>query len=229
MYVTSPVQFHNGATRFDLAAAADEFSGTASHVHTFGAGKTVFHEGDNAEFIYEILEGVVRSSKMLVDGRRQVLSFGYPGDMIGLSHDEFYHSDCDAVAPVKVRVFRKNAFSGAMESDPAFCAHLLRTAAAEVNSMQEHFLMLGRKSAMEKIASFLITLLDRQSAEREDANSFALPMKRADIADFLGLTIETVSRTLTVLRKKGIIELPTAQKVHVLKPLALRDLAESDL
>lgn len=227
MYVTSPVSIYRGAMSFP-GPEDGKLSNCASHIYRVEAGKSVFREGDSADYIYEILEGVVRSSKVLCDGRRQVMSFGYPGDILGLSHDCHYHSDCDAVSDLRLRVFKRNACSVNTAKDPAFSDQLLKIAAAEVSSMQEHFLMLGRKSAVEKIASFLVALLNRQGEKVEGHICFDLPMKRSDIADFLGLTIETVSRTLTKLRKDGVIELPTAHKVCVVKPQLLCELAERD-
>ena len=225
MYVTSPVGVFKNAqlitSRFLLEDAA-----RLSHVTHIAEGQALFCEGDDADFIYEILEGVVRTSKLLSDGRRQVLSFGYPGDLVGLSHDQYYHSDCEAVCKVKLRVHHKNAFNASFRNEPEFGSKLLRFAAAEINNMQEHFIMLGRKSATERVASFLVVLLDRVGEQRDRKTCFSLPMCRSDIADFLGLTIETVSRTLTKLRASGVIELPNKHRVCVCKAHALLALAE---
>lgn len=229
MYVTSPINPADSETYFSAAMLEVDSKINTPQIKTISAGDSLFYEGDDAEYIYEVTEGVVRSSKVLIDGRRQVMNFGYPGETIGLSHDSLYHSDCDAVSDVKVRVMRKNASNQDITSDPVFCAQLLKNAVAEVNHMQEHFMMLGRKTAMEKIASFLVAIMDRRTSDQNDYNCFDLPMKRCDIADFLGLTIETVSRNLTKLRKIGIIELKTAQSVCVCKPNALRELAENDI
>jgi len=225
MYVTSPISIFENAellsTRF-LAEDAARFS----HMSQVAAGQPLFCEGDEADYLYEILEGVVRTSKLLFDGRRQVLSFGYPGDIVGLSHDQYYHSDCEAVSDVKLRVHHKNAFSASFKNEPEFGSKLLKFAAAEMNNMQEHFIMLGRKSATEKVASFLTALLDRVGETDGGKTCFNLPMSRSDIADFLGLTIETISRTLTKMREDGVIELPNKNRVCVCQPHMLRDLAE---
>ncbi|MCR9139673.1 MAG: helix-turn-helix domain-containing protein [Alphaproteobacteria bacterium] len=225
MYVTSPIGiFEHSEIRLPHFVEAE----TAKHSHfsTAEAGHRMFCEGDDAIYIYEILEGVVRTSKLLFDGRRQILSFGYPGDLVGLSHDCFYHSDCEAVCDVKLRVHHKNACHASIESEPEFAKKLLKFAASEVNNMQEHFIMLGRKSATEKVASFLLTLLDRVGEPKNCKTCFDLPMCRSDIADFLGLTIETISRTLTKLREDGVIELPKKHRVHVCNVPGLRALAE---
>ncbi len=225
MYVTSPINIYGNAELITSRFLAQD-AALLSHVSHVDEGQPLFCEGDDADYIYEILEGVVRTSKLLSDGRRQVLSFGYPGDLVGLSHDRLYHSDCEAVSDVKLRVHHRNASSASFSKEPEFGSELLRFAAAEMNNMQEHFIMLGRKSATEKVASFLVTLLDRVGEKRECKCCFDLPMSRSDIADFLGLTIETISRTLTKLRSDGVIELPTKHRVCVCKPNVLRDLAE---
>ncbi len=227
MYVTSPVGiFENSEIVLPRFVEAE----TAKHWHfrTAEAGHRLFCEGDDAKYIYEIVEGVVRTSKLLFDGRRQILSFGYPGDLVGLSHDCFYHSDCEAVCDVKLRVHHKNACNTSIETEPEFGKKLLKFAAAEVNNMQEHFIMLGRKSATEKVASFLAALLDRVGEKDRSRTCFDLPMCRSDIADFLGLTIETISRTLTRLRADGVIELPKKHRVCVRNPAILRALAERE-
>ncbi|MCP4317276.1 MAG: helix-turn-helix domain-containing protein [Hyphomicrobiales bacterium] len=226
MYVTSPVSiFKNTAV-----VSANVGVGGATHtqpVH-FPASHPLFFEGDDAEFVYEIIEGVVRTSKILFDGRRQILSFGYPGDVVGLSHDRFYHCDCEAVSDAKLRVHHKNAFSTNFERDPSFCNELLKYAASEVNSMQEHFIMLGRKSAMEKVASFLAALMGRVGENKDRRICFDIPMPRSDIADFLGLSHETVSRTLTRLRLDGVIDLPSKHRICVRQPATLKALAEKE-
>lgn len=231
MYVTSPISvmensqppvahFANG---HDCEAVT-----TYGHDSSLRSGQALFRDGDEANFIYEVVSGVVRTSKLLSDGRRQVLSFGYHGDIIGFSHDDMHHCDCEALADVKLRVVNRNVFNSKMAVNPALCIQLLKRAAAEVNDMQEHFLMLGRKSAIEKIASFLVVLLEREGEQNGCKTCFSLPMSRSDIADFLGLTIETVSRSLTKLRKKNIIELPDPHRVCVLNTKALRAYAELD-
>ena len=227
MYVTSAKSITENVD-FPALMAFDDATGKYSQIRSLQSGQSLFCEGDDAGLVYQVIEGVVRTCKVLRNGRRQILSFGYPGDIVGLSHDGFYHSDCDAVCDVKVQILRKNARGAIFDNDPDLADRLLRYAAAEVINMQEHFLMLGRKSASEKIASFLVALLDRVGVMQDSKTCFDLPMNRSDIADFLGLTIETVSRTLTKLRKAGIIDLPAPHRVCVCKVEALRNLVESE-
>lgn len=225
MYVTSPasiIRIPETATVQPIIRGTN----TGAQIIPMPSGRPLFRDGDDADHVYEIVEGVVRSSKLLLDGRRQVLSFGYPGDLVGISHDRIYHSDCDTVCPAKVRVYRKNAFNTSFDSDPEFYDRLLKYAAAEVNSMHEHFIMLGCKSATEKVASFLAAIMDRAGKRKEGGIYVNLPMCRSDIADFLGLSHETISRTLTRLREDGVIRLPKKYCVCVRKPSVLRAMAE---
>lgn len=227
MFVTAPNHFFDAVPLHATAILAKDF-GNDAVTRTFHPGDLVFCEGDESLFVYEVVEGVVRTSKILCDGRRQIISFGYPGDLVGISHDCRYHNDCEAISEVVVRVHRKNACSASVTSDPEFCDRLLKHSAGEMNAMQEHFMMLGRKSALERVASFLIVLMERVGAKEENGVAFDLAMSRSDIADFLGLTIETISRTLTRLRKEGVIDLPNAHHVVVRRSEHLRNLAERD-
>lgn len=226
MYVTLPVKAFESEITYQPNTLND-LANVNSQEMNFEPEESLFFEGDDADYIYEVVEGVVRSSKVLMDGRRQVLNFCYPGEMIGISHDRRYHCDCDAVSRVKVRLYRRNTSHGDVAKDPEFYARLLKNAAAEVNSMQEHFLMLGRKTAMEKLASFLVAVMNRQEHRRGQPIELELPMKRSDIADFLGMTIETVSRNLTKLRKLKVIELPNTHTVRICRAEELRSLAEN--
>lgn len=225
MYVTSPITTNEHLIAPVIATFEEALDSTAQ-VMNINSGDGLFFEGDDADYIYEVLEGVVRSSKVLMDGRRQVLNFCYAGEIIGLSHDRLYHCDCDAINQVKVRIHHKSAFMHETANNAKFKARLLQKAAEEINNMQEHFIMLGRKTALEKLASFLLAIMDHSKNHK---NAFDLPMSRSDIADFLGMTIETVSRNLTKLRTMGVINLETAQKIIITKPSQLRALAETDI
>lgn len=227
MYVTAATSFrdHTNPIVFPMATGVRP---EASSLRRLKAGQALFCEGDSADCVYQVVEGVVRTSKMLSNGRRQILAFGYPEDIVGLSHDQCYHSDCEAVSDTKLRVLRKNASSARFNFDVEICDQLLRHAAAEVSGMQDHFLMLGRKSAMEKIASFLLVLAQRTGTHTQGEVCVPLPMTRSDIADFLGLTVETVSRTLTKLKSGHVIRLPDHHSVCIRRMAALEDLADSN-
>lgn len=194
---------------------------------TIKPGKHLFLEGDPADRIFEVASGVLRLTRVMEDGRRQVIAFGYPGDTVGFPSDGHYHTDCDPLVPSTLVVHRRDHLESA-KGDPALHQRLLQAALREISGMQDHFMMLGRKSSVEKLASFLRVLTDRVGEPLGDYDQVTLPMTRADIADFLGLTTETVSRTFTQLRKAQIIAIDHVNTVIILKPMALRAIAEGD-
>lgn len=220
MYVTDPTQTSDMSV--DTILRQEK---TPRRTITFKPGKHLYLEGDAADRIYEVSTGVLRLTRMLEDGRRQVIAFGYPGDTVGFPSDGHYHTDCDALVPTTLVVHRRADLETA-QGDAALHQRLLRAALREISAMQDHFMMLGRKSSVEKLASFLTVLSDRVGAPLGDYTQVNLPMTRSDIADFLGLTTETVSRTFTQLRKSRIIAIDHINTVIVLKPQALRSIAE---
>lgn len=192
-----------------------------------GATTVLFHEGDKADVLYEVVTGVFRATKVFPDGRRQVVAFAYPGDVIGFGHGDRYRFDCDALTPAKVQATPQSEMLRAMRTRPELGEKLLAMAAGEIASMHDLSVLLCRKSAMERIAGFLLSLATR-TGKRDNDQRIALPMCRADIADHLGLTIETVSRSLTKLKLRGIIDLPS-RGCFIIRDLArLTDLAESE-
>ena len=192
------------------------------------AHEALFCEGDDAEFLYEVVEGVMCNYRILMDGRRQIISFAYPGDLIGLGQAESYRYSCEAVCGAKVRSISKGALMRDAQGHADLGHRLFEIATAELANMQEHQLLLGRKSAIEKLASFLLVLAHRACKEDDQEASFKLPMTRTDIADYLGLTIETVSRNMTKLKVSGVIDLPQTTTVQVRDMLKLEGLAEGD-
>ena len=222
MYVTAP-RPENAI----LPAAAPAASNGVQRTMTVAPGKHLFLEGDDAECIFEVVSGVLRLTRVMEDGRRQVIAFGYPGDTVGFPSDGLYHTDCDALAPTTLIVHRRSHLESDA-GDPALHRRLLQAALREISAMQDHFMMLGRKSSVEKLASFLLALADRVGDPLGAFDQVRLPMTRADIADFLGLTTETVSRTFTQFRKSGLIAIEHVNTIIILKPLALRAMAEGE-
>lgn len=186
----------------------------------------LYREGDTADRIFEVETGVLRLTRVMENGRRQVIAFGYPGDVVGFPSGDHYHTDCDALTPATLIAHKRSALEGEA-GDITLHRRLLDAALREISAMQDHFLMLGRKSAGERVASFLVTLHDRVGAPIGQFDQFTLPMARSDIADFLGLTTETVSRVITQLRKSKVIALQNIHTVIVLRPDALRALADT--
>jgi CRP/FNR family transcriptional regulator, nitrogen fixation regulation protein len=166
----------------------------------FEADEEIYAEGDRAAHFYKVVSGAVRTYKLLDDGRRQIAGFHLPGDIFGVEAGEEHRFGAEAVTETTLAVHRR--------SDRAMMGALDRA--------QEHMILLGRKSAKERIASFLLGLAERTRS----ATAVELPMSRGDIADHLGLTVESVSRSLTQLERAGIIELPTNRRMVVLRDKA---------
>ncbi len=221
MYVTISVDDHQPF----LGSRLDRSSRSNRHLKT---GSCLYYEGDTVSQLYLIESGVVRLTRVLEDGRRQVIAFGYPGDIIGFPSGGLHHTDCDALTDTKLTPFSRKALDDS-QYDPDLHAVLVAAALREISAMQDHFMMLGRKSAAEKVASFLKVLVERISKADTPPPTIDLPMTRSDIADFLGLTTETVSRCFTALRKAGIIRLSGINRVEVLDQIALAQRAGGQL
>ena len=224
MYVTLSIDPATPALTYRGPESRQDATG-ARRLRTCAKGTTMFLEGDPATHVYEVVTGVLRLSRVLENGRRQVIAFGLPGDIVGFPKADRYHTDCDVIAPAELVAHRKGMLD-ADAPDPDVHARLLRSALREISAMQDHFMMLARKSATEKVASFLVALAHRTGVHIGTYTTLQLPMSRTDIADFLGLTIETVSRIFTQLRKDGTITLQTAQTVLIRDMGALVDASE---
>ncbi len=192
----------------------------------YAAEATIFEQGDEPSFIYNLTEGHVRLTKTLANGRRQIIGFVYPGGMLGLAVHGAYVCSAEAIGPVKLCRFPRPRLLSLLDELPSLKTRLLDIAADELGDAQEQMLLLGRKTPLERVASFLWR--QHQEAIRcgDSTLSIDLPMKRADIADYLGTTIETVSRTFTKLRADGLIKLEHANKVIILDLDGLEELAE---
>jgi CRP/FNR family nitrogen fixation transcriptional regulator len=185
-------------------------------------GEELFAEGDEAECFYKVVSGAIRSYKLLSDGRRQIDAFHLAGDIFGLEAGAEHRFSAEAVGSATVVAYRRSRLAALIEDDPAFRDQVMTAMLRSLERAQDHMLLLGRKTAQEKIATFLLDMAQRIS---DDDEHFDLPMQRTDIADHLGLTIETVSRTLTQLARDGLIRLPTSSRsVMLCNKAALRRL-----
>ncbi|WP_169568386.1 Crp/Fnr family transcriptional regulator [Sneathiella limimaris] len=208
------------------------FGANSTH-RKIDAGQTLYSEYDEATSFYTVVSGEVRLSRMLDDGRRQITGFKSQGDFLGLSTKGLYTADAEAIDDVVVCQFSLAGLNKSLENFSAVQVRLMEMMQAEVIDLQDQMLLLGRKTPIEKIANFLLDRAERhieRNGLAEDVNEveFHLPMSRVDIADFLGLTIETVSRTFTKLKKSGLIELKTSQDVKICDLDELRVQANSD-
>lgn len=175
----------------------------------------LFMIGDQQTHLYQIQEGVIGVYKMLADGRRQIVTFYYPGDIIGAADQAAWTQHAEALCQSRVRCIAITTVDKLITSEPGFGQALLSMLAIELDETRDQVLSLGRKSALEKVATFLLRISRRNRREGKDEGSLHLPMKRAEIADYLGLTIETVSRNITKLRTTGVIALESKSKVSV--------------
>ena len=183
---------------------------------TFARNSEIYGEGEPAEYIYKVVSGTVRTSKILADGRRQIGSFYLPGDIFGLDVGDEHAFSAEAITQSKVLVVRRSALIGLAARDGNVARQLWTLTGNELARVQDHILLLV-KTAQERVVGFLLEMAKRAPA----GDVVELPMSRQDIADYLGLTIETVSRTLTMLENDGTIELPTSRCVMLRKPAAL--------
>ncbi|MBT6404212.1 MAG: cyclic nucleotide-binding domain-containing protein [Rhodospirillaceae bacterium] len=203
----------------------DQLQAIVSH-RDYSPGQVIFEEGDPADYVFHISDGEVRLYKLLPDGRRQVTGFLTPGDFLGLITESSYAYGAEAIGAVELCCMKLTNLERLLSDIPPVRERLLDMSRDELAAAQEQMLLLGRKTAREKILSFL--LYRHKHLDRTDSDaSIDLPMSRTDIADYLGLTIETVSRTFTALRDEGLIELPNPH--HVIFPDldAVRDAADA--
>jgi CRP/FNR family transcriptional regulator len=176
------------------------------HVH-FSSCETVFAQEEMTTSFYNLLEGVMRLYKLLPDGRRQIVGFALPGDFLGMTASPRHGFSADAIGAVVVCQFSRTPFARFIEDKPHLLRRINELAVRELSQAQDHMVLLGRRSAEEKVATFLIGWRDRLAQLWSPSKTVPLPMSRQDIADFLGLTIETVSRTFTKLERDGVIDI----------------------
>ncbi|MBR0712999.1 helix-turn-helix domain-containing protein [Bradyrhizobium liaoningense] len=173
----------------------------------FSTCETVFSEEDITTSYFNVLDGVMRLYKLLPDGRRQIVGFALPGDFLGMNISGRHNFSADAIGSVAVCQFAKVPFGRFIEDRPHLLRRINELAIRELTQAREHMVLLGRRSAEEKVATFLLSWRERLVPLNGPSNTVPLPMSRQDIADYLGLTIETVSRTFTKLERDGVIEI----------------------
>ena len=188
------------------------------------AGQTIVLEGDPCSHCFRVLTGAVRLYKGTADGRRQLIDFLVAGDCFGLigSHHSY---GVEAITRSTLVKASRVTLATAVREQPGLAERLIERASAELARAHEHMLLLGRKNAQERVASLLVDLARRLGAE-PSRSAFRLPISRQEMADQLGLTIETVSRTMTRLKQEGFIALPTSHDVVLTRPAQLAALAE---
>jgi CRP/FNR family transcriptional regulator, nitrogen fixation regulation protein len=196
----------------DFAGASRRADAGAGVRRSFAKGEELYAEGEAAEFFYKVVSGTVRICKVLSDGRRQIEAFHLKNDIFGLEHGSEHRFAAEAVDDLVVVAYRSRRFEDLVRDNPELGNRLMTSILASLDHARDHMVLLGRKSAREKIATFLLDIADRLT----HGDRFDLPMQRSDIADHLGLTIETVSRTLTQMARDGLIKLAACGRSVVL-------------
>jgi CRP/FNR family nitrogen fixation transcriptional regulator len=185
----------------------------------FERNSEIYGEGEPAEYVYKVISGAVRTYRVLSDGRRQVAAFYLPGEVFGLELGDEHAASAEAIANSKVLFVRRSALLSVAGRNGDVSRNLLGLTARELRRAQDHMLLLI-KSAQERVAAFLLEMAQRMAEKA----TVELPMSRQDIADYLGLTIETVSRTLTQLEEDATIELIASRRIALRNPNLLREL-----
>jgi CRP/FNR family nitrogen fixation transcriptional regulator len=182
----------------------------------FGRNAEIYGENEPAEFVYKVVSGTVRTYKVLADGRRQIGAFYLPGDIFGLESGDEHSFSAESVTDSKVLVIKRSALVALAQRDNDVSRKLWDLTSCELRRVQDHIMLLV-KTAQERVVGFLLEMAERIPS----GNHVELPMSRQDIADYLGLTIETVSRTLTQLENASAIELPTSRRIVLRNRTAL--------
>ena len=188
-------------------------------------GQALCWEGDAVTHVYTLTHGALRLSRHLPDGRRQVTGFAFPGDFIGLTLEEEHPFTAEAIGSAELCQFGRARFDAFVSAHPQMQKGLYAAAARELAVVREQVVLLGRKTASERLASFLLDMANHSEQFPSEPRRVALPMSRMDMADYLGLRIETVSRELGALKAAGLIRMLGVHELYILDPVALRNSA----
>lgn len=192
------------------------------------ADQSLFHQGDPADVIYNLTKGSLRLYQLLPDGRRQVAGFLFPGDFLGLAVNDEHAFSAEAIEPAELCRYPRGRFNRFVDEHPRIERELYRIAAHELAAARDQMVLLGRKTASERLASFLLKMLARARKGDPAAETITLPMNRLDIADYLGLTKETVSRVFTLLKTNQIIRLMANEVVRIVDRIRLEAIASGE-
>jgi CRP/FNR family transcriptional regulator, nitrogen fixation regulation protein len=182
----------------------------------------IFAEGDSADCWFKVISGAVRVCKLMADGRRHIAEFHFAGDSFGFDSLPERLFSAEAVGDSVIMRFSRRATESLIDDSPKLARYLREMTLRDLANAQMHMMMLGRMSAPERVATFLLDMFDRRDASR----ALDLPMSRGDIGDYLGLTIETVCRALSAFKRDGIIDIPTAHRIELRDRDALAAICE---
>jgi len=206
--------------------SGDQFCLIAGHAglvateFSYKKDEEIYGEDESSDYVYQVIRGSVRSYKLLSDGRRQIGAFYLPGDVFGLESGPVHRLTAEAIVDTTVRLVKRRSLEQAAGITVHVARSLWAMTAGELRHAEDHMLLLGRKSAMERVASFLLEMDRRLSV----TGMMALPMCRRDIGDYLGLTLETVSRALSQLHSQGVLGLSGARQIVLRDRQRLRNL-----
>jgi CRP/FNR family nitrogen fixation transcriptional regulator len=204
----------------DAFAAVTGHAGLIATEFSYRKDEEIYGEDEPAEYVYQVISGAVRTYKLLSDGRRQIGAFHLPGDVFGLETGTAHRLAAEAIIDTTVRLVKRRSLDQAAGVDVQVARKLWAMTASDLRHAEDHMLLLGRKTAMERVATFLLEM-DRRLAV---AGLMALPMCRRDIGDYLGLTLETVSRALSQLHTQGILGFSGARQIVLRNRQCLRNM-----
>ena len=184
-------------------------AGLVATEFTYRKDEEIYGEDEPAEYVYQVIRGAVRTYKLLSDGRRQIGAFHLPGDVFGLESSDAHRLAAEAILDTTLRLVKRKSLEQSAQNDVRVARDLWSITSFELQHAENHMLLLGRKTAMERVATFLLEM-DRRLAR---TGMIALPMCRRDIGDYLGLTLETVSRALSELQQQGVLGLSGARQI----------------
>ena len=210
------------------ASALDDISHDSDR-HCLPAKSVLFREGDPATRAYSVLEGTVKLSRLLPDGRQQVVGFRFRGDLVGYAAGPKYPFDAELLTPGQFCRIERVRLDTLLRRYPLMERRVLDLCLSELAATQEHLVTVARRSAEARVASFLLGLSEVHRRRGISQPDLPMPMTRGDIGDFLGLTLETVSRTFTAFKRSGWIAEPGGQKLRILDMPTLQALAAGEV
>jgi CRP-like cAMP-binding protein len=207
-----------------VAAGRDPLEALGTMV-AYDRNRTIYFEGDEAEHCFRVRSGTVRLCKVTEDGRRQIAAFLMAGDLFGWVEEGEYTFSAEAVTDAKIEKFQRSRIDRAMAQDPALGRRIMAVLSSQLACAHQHVVLLGRMTAYERVATFLLDLARRRRPAARDSRNVELAMSRRDLADYLGLTVETVSRVMNGLKRKGVIFFTAPEDVHLKQSEALERMA----
>lgn len=193
------------------------------------SNEPLFTEGDGKSNAYKVESGAVLIYKILSDGTRQIVSFAFPGDIIGLETGDEHTYDAQTLAATRIRSMPVSVLWRRAAADSVFAQELVHSLSREITDARDHLLTIGRLCATGRIATFLLSLVRRAERKGLDTTNIFLPVRRSDIADFLCLSVETVSRSLTELKISHVISLRGWRQIRIQDRAMLERLASGDM